>query len=226
MVSRVLFGRIAPLAIALAPFLLFCQSKRGVAGQVDRIAELNQREGLLQGFKSPPETARPRVWWHWMSANVSAEGAALDLGWMQRVGVGGVHVFSGALAEPTLINPPVTFMSPEWKTIFRSSLATIHRAGMEVTIAGSPGWSETGGTWVTPEEAMKKYVWSETRIEGGAPFTGKLKLPPSETGPFQQFKGSHLKPVDLTHNVYADAVVLAFRTPAAELSSSWRRFEQ
>ena len=32
---------------------------------------------------------------------------------------------------------------------------------------------------------MKKYVWSETRVEGGKPFTGTLAHPPSNTGAFQ-----------------------------------------
>ena len=32
---------------------------------------------------------------------------------------------------------------------------------------------------------MKKYVWSETRVEGGKPFTGTLAHPPSNAGAFQ-----------------------------------------
>jgi len=54
-----------------------------------------------------------------------------------------------------------------------------------MAIAGSPGWSESGGPWVPPAQGMKKYVWSETRVEGGRPFTGKLPKPPSTTGSFQ-----------------------------------------
>jgi hypothetical protein len=27
---------------------------------------------------------------------------------------------------------------------------------LEMAIAGSPGWSESGGPWVTPAQAMKK----------------------------------------------------------------------
>jgi hypothetical protein len=211
--------------IVFSMFFLFLSlsARCGIAQSV-ATPDSRERDSLLDGFKSPPEAARPRVWWHWMNSNVSREGAALDLAWMQRVGVGGIHVFSGALAEPTLIDPPVTFMSPEWKSIFRDSLGTARKAGMEVTIAGSPGWSETGGPWVTPEEAMKKYVWSDTMIEGGTHFTGKLKSPPSETGPFQQFKRAGPAPIDLTHDVYADAVVLAFPTPAAEFSSLPAKF--
>jgi len=32
---------------------------------------------------------------------------------------------------------------------------------------------------------MKKFVWSETQVEGGQPFTGTLPKPPANTGPFQ-----------------------------------------
>ena len=34
-------------------------------------------------------------------------------------------------------------------------------------------------------QAMKKYVWSETRVEGGRPFPGALPKPPSATGAYQ-----------------------------------------
>ena len=62
--------------------------------------------------------------------------------------------------------------------------------GLEEAIAGSPGWSETGGPWVPASEGMKKYVWSETFVEGGKPFTGKLAHPPQKTGAFQNIGDS------------------------------------
>ena len=34
---------------------------------------------LKKGFENPPESARPRVWWHWMNGNISKEGIKLDL---------------------------------------------------------------------------------------------------------------------------------------------------
>jgi hypothetical protein len=54
-----------------------------------------------------------------------------------------------------------------------------------MAIASSPGWSETGGPWVKPEQAMKKLVWSELRVTGGTKFAGTLPKPPNTTGPFQ-----------------------------------------
>ncbi|MBN2028815.1 hypothetical protein JW824_01085, partial [bacterium] len=44
---------------------------------------------LEEGFQNPPNSARPRVWWHWMNGNVTKEGIKADFEWMNRVGIGG-----------------------------------------------------------------------------------------------------------------------------------------
>ena len=75
--------------------------------------------------------------------------------------------------------------TPEWKDAFRDATLLADQYGMEEAIAGSPGWSESGGPWVPPSEGMKKYVWSETIVEGGKPFSGTLSHPPQVTGAFQ-----------------------------------------
>jgi hypothetical protein len=41
-------------------------------------------------FQDPPNSARPRVWWHWMNGNITEDGIAKDMAWMERVGVGGL----------------------------------------------------------------------------------------------------------------------------------------
>jgi glycosyl hydrolase family 106( putative alpha-L-rhamnosidase) len=55
-------------------------------------------------------------------------------------------------------------MTPEWKDAFRYTTQLADQLGLEEAIAGSPGWSESGGPWVRPEQAMKKFVWSEMRV--------------------------------------------------------------
>lgn len=176
---------------------------------------------LADGFVAPPNAAKPRVWWHWMSGNVSAEGARLDLEWMQRIGIGGVHAFAGGkLPAPIVVDKPVGFMSPEWREIFRQSLVQAREAGMEFGIAGSPGWSETGGPWVTPADAMKKYVWSETVVDGGAKRPLVLTPPPRTSGAFQGAKGGK-SPIE----AYGDATVFAYPTPVLEAPAGelqWR----
>ncbi|HCO84633.1 MAG TPA: hypothetical protein DIT95_14020, partial [Arenibacter sp.] len=32
-------------------------------------------------FKSPPNSAKPRVWWHWMNGNITKAGIKKDLEW-------------------------------------------------------------------------------------------------------------------------------------------------
>ncbi len=54
---------------------------------------------LKSGFENPPESARPRVWWHWMNGNITKEGIKLDLEWMHRVGLGGFQNFDAALCR-------------------------------------------------------------------------------------------------------------------------------
>src|SRR5882724_4786937 len=178
-----------------------------------------ETDSLLAGFREPPPAARPQVWWHWMNGNVNLEGAKLDLAWMQRIGIGGVHTFTGGgLGEPHVVEPPVDFLGEQWRATFQATTRLARASGMEVTIAGSPGWSETGGIWVAPKDAMKKYVWSETRVAGRKFLALKLAQPPAATGPFMGVKRSFNPPAfELHGDLYRDSVVVAFPTPAAEL---------
>src|ERR1700730_9898522 len=142
-------------------------------------------DALERGFQNPPASARPRVWWHWMNGNITKEGIKLDLEWMHRVGIGGFENFDAALNTPQLVKDRLVYMTPEWKDAFLYTTKLAEQLGLEEAIAGSPGWRESGGPWVQPQKAMKKFVWSETRVQGGSPFTGALPEPPSISGPFQ-----------------------------------------
>jgi hypothetical protein len=198
------------LAVILCLALVQCKgpSKQGAA--------------LEKGFKNPPESARPRVWWHWMNGNITKEGIRADLEWMHRVGIGGFQNFDAALMTPQVVEKRLVYMTPEWKDAFLFTTKLADSLGLEMAIAGSPGWSESGGPWVKPEQAMKKLVWSETRIEGGKPFTGVLPKPPSVTGPFQNIPlreafsltgQKEMPPPEF----YADAAVVAFHAPEADI---------
>ncbi len=109
---------------------------------------------------------------------------------------------------------------PEWKDAIKYATSLADQLGLEEAIAGSPGWSETGGPWVPASQAMKKYVWSETPVEGGRPFTGILIHPPSNTGEFQNLPisdaGGLFKWPSGTPQFYADSAVVAFKIPEGE----------
>lgn len=180
-------------------------------------SSISSRE-LEAGFKVPPESAKPRVWWHWMNGNISKEGIRADLEWMHRVGIGGFQNFDAGMTTPQIVEKRLVYMTPEWKDAFLFTTKLADSLGLEMAIAGSPGWSESGGPWVKPEQAMKKFVWSETRIEGGKPFSGIIPKPPTTSGPFQNLKlesrlGSREGDMARIPEYYADALVVAFRVP-------------
>ncbi len=194
------------------------------------------REELLNSFRNAPPEARPRVWWHWMSGNISKEGIKLDLEWMKRIGLGGFQNFDANLETPQIVDKRLVYMTPEWKDAFKYATSLADRLGLEMSIAASPGWTESGGPWVKPAQAMKKYVWSETRVEGGRPFTGALRQPPTTTGIYQNVPrarvGTEAEPSKAVF--YADSAVVAYRAsdidvPFASLSpkitSSGGRFD-
>ncbi len=173
-----------------------------------------QDDALARDFATPPASARPRVWWHWMNGNITKEGIKLDLEWMHRIGVVGFQNFDASLSTPQVVERRLAYMTPEWKDAFKYAVTLGDQLGMEEAIASSPGWSETGGPWVPPAQGMKKYVWSETFIEGGKPFAGPLAHPPSNTGPFQALRDPDLPASSPQY--YADSVVVAYRRPSSD----------
>jgi hypothetical protein len=152
-----------------------------------------------------------------MNGNIAPEGLKLDLEWMHSAGLGGVTIFEGAIATPQVVPHRLIYMTPEWKRAFSYAVTTARDMGMEVAIASSPGWSETGGPWVPAKQGMKKMVWSATRVGGGKPFSGMLAHPPEVDGTFQNFAVMGRRGVDGRASelpqFYADAAVVAYRIP-------------
>lgn len=182
-----------------------------------------QQDLLFSKFQYPTNEAKPRVWWHWMNGNITKEGIQKDLDWMEKTGIGGFQNFDANLFTPVVVPQKLVFMTPEWKDAFKFATDLAGQKGLEMAIAGSPGWSVTGGPWVKPEDAMKKYVWSELEVEGGKSFSGKLPQPSDATGKFQD---AHLEGGGLTGgfvgevpSFYRDALVIAFPVDEKNVSS-------
>ena len=180
--KRVLALALASTSLALAGC---ATAPTGGAQSVAGAAPLAQHDALAAGFADPPNQARPRVWWHWMNGNVTTDGIAKDLAWMERVGIGGFQNFDADLGTPQIVENRLAYMTPEWKEAFRFAASEAERLGLEMAIAASPGWSETGGPWVPAEDGVKKIVWGETRLAGGAAFSGPINRAPTVTGPYQ-----------------------------------------
>jgi hypothetical protein len=171
-------------------------------------------------FQNPPNSAKPRVWWHWMNGNITKDGIQKDLDWMQRVGIGGFQNFDANLMTPVIVPKKLVFMQPDWKDAFKFTTELADKKGLEMAIAGSPGWSVTGGPWVEPKDGMKKYVFTEALIEGGKKQMIQLPKLPDVIGKYGDVEthgggimGGYIgeKP-----HFSSDALVIAYKLPSNE----------
>ena len=199
------FILIASAAILLAA-ATSCTGGKGSSGE--SLADLKA------GFADPPREARPYLWWHWMNGNVTKDGIRKDLLWMDSIGIGGFHHFDAAIGVPQIVENRLVYMKDDWKDAFKYAIALGDSLGMEMTVASSPGWSCTGGPWVTPEDAMKKLVWREMRLQGGEKFSGNLPEPFKVAGGIQD------KPAGTPEEYYQDIAVLALKVPADDIPLS------
>ena len=147
-----------------------------------------------------------------MNGNITQDGIAKDLAWMSRVGIGGVQNFDASLITPQVVDERLVYMTPEWIDAFRFAVKTAEARGLEFAIAGSPGWSETGGPWVPPDDGIKKLVWSEIEVSAGGDFDGHLPSPPTATGGFQSMSAEGALGLEAESGLprlYKDVAVLA-----------------
>src|ERR1019366_355604 len=80
-----------------------------------RIPAQNSDGQLEQGFKNPPDSAKPRAYYFWLNGNVTKVGITADLEWMHRVGIAGVQLFDGDVGIPQFVDQRLAWMTPEWK---------------------------------------------------------------------------------------------------------------
>ena len=178
----------------------------------------NPGELLERGFANPPESAKPRTWWHWTNGNVTKEGITKDLEWMKRVGIGGIQLADVGFGGGQTSRRRSCSARPEWLDAVRHAAAEADRLGLEMTIFSSAGWSETGGPWVKPEQAMKKLVWSETAVEGPQAFPRQTPAAAFQhrADPQSARRGRRRGARDARPHFYGDSAVIAYRTPADE----------
>ena len=140
------------------------------------IQSFSQQKALTldQGFRRPPAVAFPQTWWHWMNGNVTKEGITMDLEAMKEIGVGGFQNFDAGTLIP---KGPIVYLSAEWIDLKKHAIKEAERLGLEFTMHNCPGWSSSGGPWITPELAMQQFSWSEAYIKGGNQVTATLPQP-------------------------------------------------
>lgn len=143
---------------------------------------------LEKGFRMPSDSVRIGTFWYWVSDNISCEGVTADLNAMKKAGIN--LAFIGFIGPSTHHNAnypygKVKFMSEEWWNILHTALKTASDLNIEIGIFNSPGWSQSGGPWVKPEQAMRYLASTKIEVSGPKKIEEQLPLPSKD---FQDVK--------------------------------------
>ena len=136
---------------------------------------LKKTDTLAAGFINPPDSMQTSVYWYWISDNISEEGVVKDLYSMKEAGIN--RAFIGNIGLSDVPYGKVKMLSEEWWKILHAALKTATKLNIEIGIFNSPGWSQSGGPWVSSNEAMRYLISSETRVNGPKKFSQKLAKP-------------------------------------------------
>lgn len=152
-------------------------------------------DALARNFEQPPDTTRPRCYWYWMDGQITKEGITRDLEAMKRVGIGEGYIGVIGGQSGTVAKGASKALTDEWWGFIEHAMREGTRLGVDIGLFNSPGWSQSGGPWVTSTQAMRYVVLPEMRLHGPQHFEGKL---PAPSGEFQ------------------DIAVVTFPAPAGE----------
>ena len=130
-----------------------------------------------QQFQNPPEETKPWCYWYWYNSDITLDGITKDLEALNKAGIRVAmigNIFIGAQAPGT-----VKMFTPEWNAATRHAMSEGGRLGMEIYMFNSPGWSQSGGPWIKPEQSMRRVVWNEVPATGGT-FSAQVRNAPQD----------------------------------------------
>lgn len=146
-------------------------------------------DNLRNGFIKPPDSIRITAFYYWLNNHISKEGVVKDLRAMKEAGI--TRVFIGTnIRNRTSMSRDTTgqffrkvkVFSEEWWDVLHTALKTASDLDIEVGLFNCPGWSQSGGPWVKPEQAMRYLDASVIRVKGPALISKHLE----KTDPFFQ----------------------------------------
>jgi hypothetical protein len=170
--------------------VLLCFIVTGAKGQTNTTGAPTFK-AVETGFISVPDSIQTSVYWYWLSGNVSKEGVIKDLEAMKKVGIN--RAFIGDIGLNDVPYGKVKFLSDEWWDILHVALKTATRLNIQIGLFNGPGWSQAGGPWVKPEQAMRYLTSSQQMVKGPILFNKQLARP---------------------NKIFQDVKVLAYPVPA------------
>ncbi|KAA6332803.1 hypothetical protein EZS27_018725 [termite gut metagenome] len=130
---------------------------------------------IEQSFITPPDNIRTGVYWYWINGHISKEGVVRDLQAMKKAGINRAFIGSNIVSGSDF--GTVKVFSDEWYEILHTAMKTAGELDIEIGMFNCPGWSQSGGPWIKPEQSMRYLASSETRVKGPAKVNQKLATP-------------------------------------------------
>lgn len=130
-------------------------------------------------FQDPPLDARPGAYWVWLNGNADQAEITRELEEMKAKGMSGAEIWDIGVINPDPgMKVPVgpTFLGPESLASIHHALGEADRLGLNLGLISSSSWNE-GGSWISPEDALKAIFVSTTNFSGPAKVTQKLPFP-------------------------------------------------
>ncbi len=197
--------------ITLSILPLFLLNACNGSKDLSKKSEISNAE-LKKSFLNPPDSARPGVYWYFMDGNMLKEAMTKDLESMKAVGIGNLVFLEVNVGIP---RGPVDFLSDQWQELFTHAVREAERLGIAITLGVGPGWSGSGGPWVSGKESMQHLVSGSIQISGGS--TAPIVLPKPSPKPPYFGEGSFTPELKKRwEDYYEDVAVLAFPTPSSD----------
>ncbi len=106
-----------------------------------------------------------------------------DLESMKKAGIN--RAFIGNIGLNDLPSGRVKILTDEWWDILHAALKKATELKIDIGIFNSPGWSQSGGPWIKPEQSMRYLNSSEYHIKGPQTWSTELAVPDKD---FQRVK--------------------------------------
>lgn len=119
---------------------------------------------LSKEFRQFPADQPLAVYWYWISDNISVEGVKKDLEAMKEKGVTRAQI--GNIWEESIPAGEFPVLSDGWWEVLHAALKRASELGIEIGIFNCPGWSQSGGPWVKPDQAMRYLGAQQVSIVG------------------------------------------------------------
>ena len=134
-------------------------------------------EKIRSGFILPTDDNTIWCYWYWIGDDISKEGITKDLEAMKEAGIGGALIGN---INPDEKDGKVPILSEEWWEHMVHAVNEGKRIGVDIGAFNCPGWSMSGGPWITADKAMRYLNYSEATITGGNQVKIKLVKPKKE----------------------------------------------